>query len=121
MDLNGAVSEKESRRRGINTISPVVRAWVAVEEEVSSGSRSALSCRKSHVGRAQLHFHIPGYKGRLGTDIGNRFANPGCCFSKVRHSLLLFNRNFGKKLICTMSKGSKKIFSLECINKSNCS
>lgn len=56
MDMNGAVSEKESRSKCINTISPVVRAWVAVEEEVSSGSRSALSCRKSHVGGARLHF-----------------------------------------------------------------
>lgn len=69
MDLNNAVSEKESGTRDINTISPVVRAWVAVEEEVCSGSRSALSCRKSYVGRAQLHFHIPGYKDRSGTDI----------------------------------------------------
>lgn len=69
MDLNGAVAEKEPRSKSINTISPVVTAWVAVEEEVSSGSRSALSCRKSHVGRAQLHFHIPGYKDRSGADI----------------------------------------------------
>lgn len=69
MDLNGAVSEKKSGSRDINTISPVVRAWVAVEEEVPSGSRSALSCRKSHVGRAQLDFHIPGYRGRSGTDV----------------------------------------------------
>lgn len=69
MVWNDAVSEKEPKSRGINTISPVVKAWVAVEEEVSSGSRSALSCGKSHVGRAQLHFHIPGYKGGSGTDI----------------------------------------------------
>lgn len=60
--------QRISRSRGISTICPVVRAWVAVEEDVSSGSRNALSWRKCHVGRAQLHFHILGYKGRLGTD-----------------------------------------------------
>lgn len=68
--------QRISRSRGINTISPVVRAWVAVEEEISSGSKSALSWRKSHVERAQLHFHIPGYKGRLGTDMRQYICKP---------------------------------------------
>lgn len=67
MDLNDAVPKKESRSRSKNTISPVVRAWVTVRKR-SSGRRNAFSCRKPHVGRTQLHFHIPGYKGRSGTD-----------------------------------------------------
>lgn len=59
-----------------------------MEEEVSSDSKVLtiveLLVTKPQLGRTQLHFHVPVYKGRLGADMRQKVCNPMMLLFKVK-------------------------------------